>query len=138
MLCTLNPISKDERFNRDVEEFNRHLNTYTKSHAKGVFLDTALKIKDFIRTNNWRDIYRADATHLDTSRGACLISDLLNHALDYYVIDKSSIVRSRRLIDCSEKTDRLKKLYLRNDQKFFRWRYVKLKTEAMQKGIEIP
>ena len=138
MLCTLIPIPIDDRFNRDAEEFNRYLNAYAKSHAKVILLDTALKVKDFIQTNNWRDIYRRDATHLDKAKGANLILDLLNHVLDYYFMDKSSIVTSRCLNDGSEETDRLKRLYIRDYHNFFRRRYVKLKAEAMQKGIEIP
>ncbi len=66
------------------------------------------------------------------------MSDLLNLALDYYVTDKSNIVTIRCLTDCSQETDRLKRLYIRDYHNFFRRRYVKLKAQAMQKGIEIP
>ena len=48
---TLILIPKDDRFNRDAEELNRNLNAYAHSHAKVILLDTALKIKDFIHSN---------------------------------------------------------------------------------------
>ncbi len=49
--------------------------------------------------------------------------DLINHALDYNVMDKSSVVTSRCLNDCSEETDRLKRLYIREYRNLFRRRY---------------
>ena len=53
-------------------------------------------------------------------------------------MDKPSIVSSKILTEQTDWNDRLATLYIRDYHNFFRRRYLKLRAEAMEKGIEIP
>ncbi len=103
-----------------------------------VVLETALNIKDVMRTRDWTEVYHADKTHLDKQRGAYLLSNLINQALDYYAMDKPGIVSGKILTDQTDWTDCLQTLYNRDFYNFFRRHYLKLRPEALEKGIEIP
>ncbi len=138
IVCTLIPIPKDDGFNKDADVFNQYIYAYAKSHVRVVVLETALKIYDVIKRRGWGEIYHADKTHLDKHRGAYLLSDLINQALDYFAMDKPGIVSSKILTDQTDWNDRLVTLYIRDFHNFFRRRYLKLRAEAMEKGNEIP
>ncbi len=99
MVCTLIPVPKDDGFHRDAEVFNAYIYAYARSHVRVVVLETALKLRDLIKKRDWSQIYHADRTHLDKQRGAYLLSDLINQALDYYAMDNPGIVSSKILID---------------------------------------
>ena len=102
MVCTLIPIPKDEGFNRDADILNSYFNAYAKSYV--VVHETAAKIKDKISRRDWTEIYHADRTHLDQQRGAYLLSDLINQALDFYAMGKPSIVSGKILNDQTDRT----------------------------------
>ena len=103
-----------------------------------VVLETALKIMDVTRRRDWTEIYHLDRTHLDKQRGAYLLFDLINQALDYYAMDKPGNVSGKILTDQTDWTHRLQTLYIRIFHNFFGRRYLKLRAEASENGIEIP
>ncbi len=71
-------------------------------------------------------------------RESYFLSDLIYQAVDFYAMDKPSIVSGKILTDQTDRTDRLQGLQIRDDPNFFRRRLMKLRAEAMEKGIEIP
>ena len=103
-LCTLVPVMMEPQFNLEAEVINKYIHDYGSHNKNVVVLDVYQRIATEVR-GRWEEFYDSKLLHPNEQRGAPLMNDLLNLAVDYYLQDKQEVLTSVRVTTTQPQED---------------------------------
>ncbi len=124
MICTLVPIAMETWFNAEAEQINAYILAYAQHNSNVIVLDLYNRLRDEVQ-DDWSEYYDQKLLHPNESKGAPIVNDVVNFAVDFYMQDREEILTSTRLTTTQKEADYFRGSYIMDPHNICRRKYQK-------------
>ncbi len=120
------------RSKRPAEQLNAYILTYAQHKTNVILLDLYNRLQDEVY-GKWSNFHDPKLLHLNELKGAPIVNDLINCAVDFYLQDREEILTSTRLTTQRE-AEYFRGSYIMDPQNICRRKYQK----SIQRDLRDP
>ncbi len=124
MICTLIPIAMETWLNAEAEQLNAYILMYAQDNTNVILLDLYNRLRDEVQ-DNWSEFYDRKRLRPNELKGAPVMNDLINFAVDFYLQDREEILTSTRLTITQREAGYFRGSYIMDPYNICRRKYQK-------------